>query len=55
MRVYSIVLVTCRGVAEVIFRNESNGYYGGWCGSTEVRQANRDELMRITEDWSADA
>lgn len=30
--VYGIEVVTTKGAAKLVFRNSSNGYYGGWCG-----------------------
>ena len=44
---------------DVIFRNSSNGYYGGWCGLLECESKWAKEKLdiaewtQITEDWQA--
>lgn len=44
---------------DIVFRNSSNGYYGGWCGlmdqdSKWSREKLADaEWTKITEDWQA--
>lgn len=35
MQYYGYKIVTPKGVAEIIFRNSSNGYYGGWLAERE--------------------
>lgn len=31
---YGVKIVTDKGYCDIIYRNESNGYYGGWCESS---------------------
>lgn len=31
IEVYSYTIKTVAGYIDIIFRNESNGYYNGWC------------------------
>lgn len=31
IQIYGYKIITTRGICDIIFRNESNGYYGGWC------------------------
>lgn len=46
---------------DVIFRNSSNGYYGGWCALLENytedsfygKKLNSAEWTQITDDWQA--
>lgn len=56
---YGYKIVTTKGMADIIFRNSSNGYYGG---EIELFDANhwhhdhyKDRLVMepITEDWQA--
>lgn len=50
--VYGIEIVTHQGKAQLVFRNSSNGYYGGWCGLGT--DDDRHEWREITgNDWSA--
>lgn len=39
------------GVITLIFRNSSNGYYGGWSSDTDTPP--ECEWVEIREDWSA--
>jgi hypothetical protein len=49
---YSVKLTTLRGYVDIIFRNSSNGYYGG--NINHVNYAKRpDHLSEITTDWQA--
>lgn len=48
---YGTRLVTESGTADIIFRNASNGYYGGWASLAEVQTL--DGLSPITKDWRA--
>ena len=51
-QVYGFEIYTGKGVATVVFRNSSNGYYGGSCKEGQmVRVA---EGKEITGDWSSD-
>jgi len=57
--VYGHTVVTDRGRCTVIYRNSSNGYYGGWLtGPTIVEPAAPPSSSpmawrQITDDWSA--
>lgn len=45
-RIYCVKLTTTRGAADLVFRNSSNGYYGGdW----SLRQAKFEDLLR--HEW----
>lgn len=48
---YGFKIITDKGYADIVFRNSSNGYYGGWCeniGATDI-----SNMKPITDDWSA--
>lgn len=47
---YGIRLTTERGYADIIYRNESNGYYGGYCEPTA--DTSLDGTKKVTEDWT---
>jgi hypothetical protein len=48
---YKVKITTSDGYTDIIFRNRSNGYYGG---SIEVsRDTSIDRSQRIEDDWSA--
>ena len=46
---YGANITTNKGRATLVFRNSSNGYYGGWLTSHAAEQA----TIPITDDWSA--
>lgn len=49
---YGIKLTTTGGYVDIVYRNESNGYYGGWC---ELYDGDGyQNLRKIETDWSAD-
>ena len=50
--IYSYTLRTKKGDCDIIFRNSSNGYYGGSIISLPVAQ-DVTRMIRITEDWQA--
>jgi hypothetical protein len=52
---YGLKIVTAKGVCDIVFRNSSNGYYGGYLKHTEYRQAFHiiKEMEQIEDDWSA--
>ncbi len=58
-RVYGYAIKTSQGDASIIFRNSSNGWYGGWCdyaGNIKLHPEEmelRGPLIQITKDWSA--
>lgn len=53
VQVYGIELVTDRGICTLVFRNASNGYYGGSAYCRLAPPAPPADLEPITEDWSA--
>lgn len=57
IQVYGYKVHTDKGVATLVFRNASNGYYGGWAFLCEDRERRprRHNYTEITgNDWSAD-
>lgn len=54
IQVYGYRIITANGFTEVIFRNESNGYYGGWLQAEVVGKipSNTTDLTNLI-DWSA--
>jgi hypothetical protein len=52
-QVYGYEFVTTKGTATLVFRNSSNGYYGGSMGPQKVGTLPHKGLKEITADWSA--
>lgn len=50
---YGIRLTTDGGVCDIVYRNASNGYYGGSIDFVEVLPTTLDKFRPIYEDWSA--
>ncbi len=51
---YGIKIATNKGHIDIIFRNSSNGYYGGSLHYKNQFEFKRPEnLTEITDDWSA--
>ena len=50
---YGIEVVTDKGVSKIVFRNSSNGYYGGNLNQVAKVSSLPDGLTKITEDWKA--
>lgn len=50
--VMGVRLITYRGVCDVIFRNSSNGYYGGSLGNVFVPESLHG-WKPVTDDWTA--
>ena len=48
---YGIQLRTTGGIVDLVYRNSSNGYYGGGLG--RGGSESEDKLIDITEDYSA--
>lgn len=48
--IYGIKIITDKGYVDIVFRNSSNGYYGGWL---ELNKRELPEMVSITDDWSA--
>jgi len=49
---YGYKLTTDTGIASIVFRCSSNGYYGGWV-RVSTDDAAGAEWTAITDDWSA--
>lgn len=52
-KAYGVRVTTTRGVCDLIYRNSSNGYYGGWSEWEVADDATPPGFRQITEDWSA--
>lgn len=50
---YGYTITTAAGRASIVFRNSSNGYYGGSLCDAQQLDAVPDGARRITDDWSA--
>lgn len=56
---YGYKIATDKGNADVVFRNSSNGYYGGWLTlgkdqyGHELESSADEKMTPITTDWSA--
>jgi hypothetical protein len=53
---YGTKLTTDKGYADIVFRNSSNGYYGGWLQYVEPGKWGRETLREIDptqDDWRA--
>ena len=48
---YGVKLTTDKGYSDIVFRNSSNGYYGGSIGL--LRHEMPDGMTAITDDWHA--
>jgi hypothetical protein len=48
---YGVKLRTDKGFADIVYRNSSNGYYGGWIHPMPTEY--RNDTTKITDDWSA--
>jgi len=50
--VYGSVIRTTQGRVSIVFRNSSNGYYGGWMEHTDAHTLDPHEVFRqITTDY----
>ncbi|MDX1989270.1 MAG: hypothetical protein SFV17_21470 [Candidatus Obscuribacter sp.] len=51
---YGIKLVTTGGYVDLVYRNSSNGYYGGWlCQACHHDKYDCSDMLELTEDYSA--
>ena len=48
---YGVKIVTDKGHSSIVYRNSSNGYYGGNINHVQIPRP--ELLVPITEDWSA--
>jgi len=51
-KVYGIHITSDKGTCTIIFRNHSNGYYGGSIEETEEKLSNNKSWF-VEKDWSA--
>ena len=47
---YGYKITTEKGYVDIVYRNSSNGYYGGWC---EIVGSHAGKMEEVTDDWSA--
>jgi hypothetical protein len=52
IRFYGYKIITDRGHCDIIFRNESNGYYGGYMMYTPVTYDTSTGFTEIIDDWT---
>ena len=52
LQVYAIKFTTSKGYFDLVFRNSSNGYYGGWMELDAKSSLNLSQYNEIKEDWS---
>lgn len=50
---YGCKITTDKGHADVVFRNSSNGYYGGHCNSAKQLEELPQACTPISDDWRA--
>ena len=50
--IYGYKITTDLGTCEIIYRNENNGYYGGWCEKNN--NTSLGDATQIFADWSLD-
>jgi hypothetical protein len=51
-QIYGTKLRTSKGFADIVFRNSSNGYYGGCIELYELGPDHND-MLPVTADWQA--
>ena len=49
---YGVKIKTDKGYADIVYRNSSNGYYGGDIDYVDIG-GRPDDLTAITDDWQA--
>ncbi len=52
-QIYGYQITTDKGGCDIVFRNSSNGYYGGCFSGWESIEELPETARRITDDWSA--
>lgn len=50
-KAYGVKLTTDKGYSDIVFRNSSNGYYGG--NLEDYKKALPDGMTAIVDDWHA--
>lgn len=53
IQVYGFRITTLGGYCDIVFRNASNGYYGGWMTPVEGERVPRDATEITEDDWTA--
>jgi hypothetical protein len=53
IQVYGYRITTLGGYCDIVFRNASNGYYGGWMTPVEGKSVPRDATEITEDDWTA--
>jgi uncharacterized protein (TIGR02996 family) len=48
-KAYAISIMTMKGICRIVYRNSSNGYYGGWVQMSEAPETT--ERLAIDSDW----
>ena len=48
---YGVKIITDKGYADIVYRNSSNGYYGGSIGLADMDHDTG--MSKITDDWRA--
>jgi hypothetical protein len=52
-KAYGLKITTCKGLCDIVYRNSSNGYYGGDVYLIDNKKFEDFTWREITEDWSA--
>lgn len=50
---YGIKITTTAGYCDLVYRNASNGYYGGWCNELDPATPIPEAMETVTQDWSS--
>lgn len=50
---YGVKIKTQAGLTDIIYRNSSNGYYGGYLEKAVLNAKILPDMKEITDDWSA--
>lgn len=52
-QLYCIKITTDKGMADIEFRNSSNGYYGGWIEEIDPNLVSKKFMVRVDKDYTA--
>jgi len=53
IQVYGYRITTLGGYVDIVFRNSSNGYYGGWMNPVVGKVVRKDAIEITEDDWTA--